>query len=149
MSYRRQRSIPLGGRYRQVSLFYWKKVAKGWVPLPTTKARNLRDYTFNTLKPRQNGRRLADDIFERIFLNENIWILINISLNVVPKSQINNFPTLVKIMAWRRTGDKPLSEPMLIILLTHICVTRPQWVIYPYICSCNHVWGNPYVSYIF
>ena len=30
-------------------------------------------------------------------------------------------------MAWRRPGDKPLSEPM-IILLMHICVTRPQWV---------------------
>ena len=32
-------------------------------------------------------------------------------------------------MAWRRTGDKPLSEPMMVCLLTHICVTRPQWVI--------------------
>ena len=31
-------------------------------------------------------------------------------------------------MAWRRPGDKPLSEPMMASLLTHICVTRPQWV---------------------
>ena len=31
-------------------------------------------------------------------------------------------------MAWRRSGDKPLSEPMMVNLLTHICVTRPQWV---------------------
>ena len=31
-------------------------------------------------------------------------------------------------MAWRLPGDKPLSEPMMISLLTHICVTRPQWV---------------------
>ena len=31
-------------------------------------------------------------------------------------------------MAWRRPGDKPLSEPMMDSLLTHICVTRPQWV---------------------
>ena len=31
-------------------------------------------------------------------------------------------------MAWRRPGDKPLSEPMMLSLLTHICVTRPQWV---------------------
>ena len=31
-------------------------------------------------------------------------------------------------MVWRRSGDKPLSEPMMVILLTHICVTRPQWV---------------------
>ena len=31
-------------------------------------------------------------------------------------------------MAWRRPGDKPLSEAMLVSLLTHKCVTRPQWV---------------------
>ena len=31
-------------------------------------------------------------------------------------------------MAWRRLGDKPLYEPMMVGLLTHICVTRPQWV---------------------
>ena len=31
-------------------------------------------------------------------------------------------------MAWRRPGDKSLSEPMIINLLTHICVTLPQWV---------------------
>ena len=30
-------------------------------------------------------------------------------------------------MAWRRLGDKPLSEPMMVSLLTYICVTRPQW----------------------
>ena len=31
-------------------------------------------------------------------------------------------------MAWCRPGDKPLSEPMMVSLLTHKCVTRPQWV---------------------
>ena len=31
-------------------------------------------------------------------------------------------------MAWRRSGDKPLFEPMMVGLPTHICVTRPQWV---------------------
>ena len=31
-------------------------------------------------------------------------------------------------MAWRRPGDKPLSEPVMVSLMTHICVTRPQWV---------------------
>ena len=40
----------------------------------------------------------------------------------------NNIPALVQIMAWRRPGDKPLSERMIVSLLTHICVTRPQWV---------------------
>ena len=83
---------------------------------------------FNTLRPRQNGRHLADDIFKWIFLNENIWISLKISLKFVPEVRINNIPALVQIMAWRRPGDKPLSEPMLVISLTHICVTRPQWV---------------------
>ena len=82
----------------------------------------------NTLRPRQNGRHFADDIFKRIFLYENIWIPIKISLKFVPRGSINNIPALVQIMAWRRPGDKPLSKPMMGSLLTHICVTRPQWV---------------------
>ena len=61
------------------------------------------------------------------FLNENVWILIKVSLKFVPKVPINNIPGFVQIMAWRRPGDKPLSEPMMVSLLTHICVTRPQW----------------------
>ena len=82
----------------------------------------------NTLRPRQGGWHFADDIFKCIFLNEDAWMSINISLKFVPKDQINNIPALSQIMAWRRPGDKPLSEPMLIVLLTHICVTQPQWV---------------------
>ena len=50
------------------------------------------------------------------------------SLKFVPKFWINNIPVLVQIMAWRQPGDKPLSEPMMVSLLTHICVTPPQWV---------------------
>ena len=90
----------------------------------------LREYPsqLNTLRPRQNGRHFADDIFKCIFFNENFWIPIKISLKFVPKGPINNIPALVQIMAWRRPGDKPLSEPMMVSLLTHICVTRPQWV---------------------
>ena len=83
---------------------------------------------FNTLRPRQNGRHFADDIFYCIFMKENVWIPITISWKFVPKGPINNIPTLVQIMAWRRLGDKPLSESMMISLPTHICVTRPQWV---------------------
>ena len=78
----------------------------------------------NTLGPRQNGRHFADDIFKCISLNENACISLKISLIFVPKVRINNIPVLVQIMAWRRPGDKPLSEPMMISLLTHICVTR-------------------------
>ena len=82
----------------------------------------------NTLRPRQIGRHFADDIFKCIFLNENVWISIKISLMFVPKGPINNIPPLVQIMARRRSGDKPLSEPMMVSLPTHVCVTRPQWV---------------------
>ena len=82
----------------------------------------------NTLRPRQNGRHFADDTFKRIFMNENVKISINISLKFVPKCLINNIPALVQIMAWRRPGDKALSEPMMVRLPTHICVTRPQRV---------------------
>ena len=84
--------------------------------------------SFNTLRPRQNGRNFADDTFKRIFLNENVGISIKISLKFVPKGPINNIPALVLVMAWRQPGDKPLTEPMVVRLLMHICVTRPQWV---------------------
>ena len=85
-------------------------------------------YYFNTLRPRQNGRHFADDTFKHIFLNENVLISIEISLKFVPKGPVNNMRALVQIMAWRRPGDKPLSEPMMVRLPTHKCVTQPQWV---------------------
>ena len=84
-----------------------------------------RDSHLNTLRQRQNGCHFPDDTFKCIFLNENtkcIYISINISLKFVPKVPINHIPTLVSIMAWRRPGDKPLSEPMMVRLPTHICV---------------------------
>ena len=87
-----------------------------------------RHRVFNTLIPRQNGRHIADDIINCIFLNENVWLSIKISTKFVPKDQINDIPALVWLMAWRLPGDKPLSEPMMVRLPTHICVTRPQWV---------------------
>ena len=86
------------------------------------------DVFFYTLRPKQNGRHFADDTFKPIFLNENMRISIKISPNIVTKGPIKNIPALVQIMAWRRPGDKPLSEPMMVRLPTHICVTRPQWV---------------------
>ena len=39
-----------------------------------------------------------------IFLNENVYISIKISLKFVPKGPINNIPVLVQIMAWRHPG---------------------------------------------
>ena len=85
-------------------------------------------YMYQLIEAETNGRHFADDIFKCIFMNENVWIPIKIPLKFVPKGPINNIPALVQIMAWRRPGDKPLSEPMMVSLPTHICVTRPQWV---------------------
>ena len=59
---------------------------------------------------------------KRIFLNEDVWISIQILFNFVPKGLNNNIPALVQIMAWCRPDDKPLYEPMMVSLLTH------QWV---------------------
>ena len=55
------------------------------------------------------GRDKMGDIFKCIFSNENVWILMKIALKFVPKGPINDIPALVR-------------------LLTHVCVTRPQWV---------------------
>ena len=85
-----------------------------------------------------HGRHVADDIFNCIFLNEDIWISLKISLKF--KVRISNIPALVQITPWRRPGDRPLSEPMMVSLLTHICVTRPLWVkrILAVFCCCLH-----------
>ena len=56
-------------------------------------------------------------IFQTISSDAFSWmkfyILIEISLIFVPWGLTDNNQALVKIMAWRRIGDKPLSEPML------------------------------------
>ena len=79
-------------------------------------------WEINTLILRQNGH------FKCTFLNQNVWIWIEISLKFVPKGPINNVPTLVQIMAWWRQGDKPLSESVMAWLPSHICTIRLQWV---------------------
>ena len=51
---------------------------------------------------------------------------IKISLKSVSEGPINNIPASVQMMAWHRPGDEQLSEPMMVRLPTHMCVTRPQ-----------------------
>ena len=60
------------------------------------------------------GRDKMAAISKWIFLNENARNPIKISLKFVPRGLINNIPSLVQIMAWCRSGDKPLSEPMMV-----------------------------------
>ena len=86
-------------------------------------------------------------MFKCIFLNENVWIPIEISLKFVPKGSINNNPALFQIMAWRRPGDKPLPEPIIVSLPTHICVSQPQWVkaCFHHVCDRAHIKGTSYL----
>ena len=46
-------------------------------------------------------------------MNENLRILIQISLKFVPNAPIDNKASLVQVVAWCLPGDKALSEPML------------------------------------
>ena len=73
--------------------------------------------------PKQIGRDFAGGISKCIFLKDNIEISIKISPKFFPKCLFDNIPA----MAWRRSGDKPLSESMMVSFVTHICVTQPQW----------------------
>ena len=58
----------------------------------------------------QDGRHFVNNIFKRIFLKD---ISIKILLKSIPRVPIDNEPAMVQVMAWCRTGDKPLPEPML------------------------------------
>ena len=55
-----------------------------------------------------------DDIFKCIFLNDNVWISIKISLKFVLKGPVNNIAALVCILACRGPVDQPLSEPIML-----------------------------------
>ena len=50
---------------------------------------------------KNGGRNETDNVFKRIFVNENVWISIKIPLKFVPKGPINNIAVLHQIMAWR------------------------------------------------
>ena len=97
-------------------------------------------------------------IFQMTFSNAFSWmkmynckmnVLIKISLKFVPKVPIDNIPALVQIIAWCRPGDEPLSEPMMVGLLTYICVTRPPWVKIAtiHVTSCKLFVSNALVCY--
>ena len=116
---------------------YCKKIKITWEGI------HIEHYVINTLRLRQNGQHFPDKIFKCIFLNENISVLNTIWLKFVPKGPIDNDTTLGQIMAWRWQfvpkgpidndttlgqimawrwqRDKPLSEPMMVSLLTHMC----------------------------
>ena len=74
----------------------------------------VNDNRVNALGTRQSGPHFADDTFKMISTNENYCILNQIALQLISKDLINERPSLVEIMIWRRAGDKPFSEPMMV-----------------------------------
>ena len=95
--------------------------------------------SLNTLRPKQNGCTFPDDIFKCIFLMKIYKFRLmlhcqwsNYQWSMVQLSMVNgtiiNIQALVQIKAWRLPGYKPLFQPMMVSLLTHIRVTRPQRV---------------------
>ena len=92
-----------------------------------------------------NGRHLADDIFGCISVNEEICILIKISLKFVPKDPIDNNPALVQIMVWRRIATSHYLNQCWPDSLTHLCGTRGIWVLTN---ICTKMPGNYYSTSI-
>ena len=81
------------------------------------------------------GRNNRATIFQKTFWNEFSWMKmcefrLKFHWSLFLGAPINNIPALVQIMAWRREGDKPLSETMMVSLLTHICY-------------CEFIWSDP------
>ena len=93
--------------------YYYRNLTPVHLQLSCTAFASTRPH-INTLRPRQDGRHFADAIFTCIFFNENCCILMKFSLKYIRKGPIDNNPALVQIMAWRRSGDKPLSETMMV-----------------------------------
>ena len=80
---------------------------------------------FNTLRSRQNDRHFADDICKCIFINEKVWIAIEILLKFVPNSSIYNKSSKVQVMAWCHVSPKPMvTQSTHGGRVTHICVSK-------------------------
>ena len=116
MSSRRRKNIPLGGRYRQVSLYLRiscnnkERCPNGFITHAIAKF-------LNTSRPRQSGSHFAGDFqttfFIRIFLYQ-----IKLSLKFVP-----NGPALIQMMHWCRTSEKALFEPVVAYFsYAYICI---------------------------
>ena len=66
--------------------------------------------------------------FQKYFLDWKCTNDAEDSNEICSNEPINNITALALIMAWRRSGDRPSSEPMMVSLLTRISVTRTLWV---------------------
>ena len=72
-------------------------------------------YLFPTqhMNPAYNGCHFVDKIVKQLFVTENVCILIWISIKVISEGPTDNKSSLVQVMAWHLSGDKPLHEPVM------------------------------------
>ena len=96
--------------------------------------------------------KITDDIFKSIF-NESVWISITISLKFVPSGPIDYKSALVQVMAWHRSGEKPLPNQCWPNSPTHIYGTRGKeknksgrsfhWGLVHLVQSSSLRWNSP------
>ena len=81
-----------------------------------------------TMRPRQDCRHFQDAIFKSFFVKENIWISIQILLKCVPGVKLTIFQHWFRKWLGAEQVARHYFNRCLYALLSHICVTRPQWV---------------------
>ena len=130
---------PTSGPHIWGEKFYMKRVPTSWWYLSKTfhiwqaetLHRHLRVEMVNTLtviEAETKWPTFCSRYFQTHFLEWKLLILIQISLKFVPRGPLSNNPALVQIMAWCRTGDKPLSEPKMAPGTGAYVQHWPQWV---------------------
>ena len=92
-----------------------------------------------TLRPREDGRHFADDIFKTIFIKENVWISIEISAEFVPKRPVSIglgnglAPNRRQAITWTN-DDLDVCRHMVslgrIVLLKPFFITSAVYIVY-------------------
>ena len=104
---------------------------------------------------KQNGRHFADDIFSCVFLKENLYTLIPISLKFVP--MIDKKSTLVQVTEstlwkrWQAIAWTKQCDDAYMCHQVHMCSLNEAWVTWAYSQYKNAVlleWGIPLWRFI-
>ena len=73
----------------------------------------MRSIYVDPLRPRQNGRRFADDILKCIFLNETVRISIKISLKFVSSNK--QYPSIGSDKRYKRSDNHYITLQLWLI----------------------------------
>ena len=82
---------------------------------------------FDTLRPRPNGQYFVDDIFKGISWNENVWIVVDISLKFIREGPTDNKSSLVRKMTRHRQVSGHYLNQWWSRLPMGICVAQPRY----------------------